>query len=72
MIEQYPVDENSGYTKRIVWVDKQEYRIQKIDFYDRKSALLKTLTFSNYQQYLTKYWRANSQNNGESSKRKKY
>lgn len=42
-VEQYPVDENSGYTRRIVWVDKDEYRIIKIDFYDRKKRLIKNL-----------------------------
>jgi len=60
MVEQYPVDENSGYTRRIVWLDKAEYRVQKIDFYDRKNSLLKTLTYNNYQQYLNKYWRADN------------
>ncbi len=61
MVEQYPVDENSGYTRRIVWVDKAEYRVQKVDFYDRKNALLKTLSFVDYKQYLDKYWRADEQ-----------
>lgn len=60
-VEQYPVDENSGYTRRIVWLDTQEYRVYKIDFYDRKDSLLKTLTFSDYKQYLTKHWRADKQ-----------
>jgi len=60
MVEQYPIDENSGYTKRVVWVDKQDYLIQKIDYYDRKNSLLKTLSYRNYQQYLNKYWRADS------------
>ncbi|PHR84985.1 MAG: outer membrane lipoprotein-sorting protein [Colwellia sp.] len=60
-VEQYPVDENSGYTRRIVWLDIQEYRVQKVDFYDRKDSLLKTLTFSGYKQYLAKYWRADKQ-----------
>jgi len=60
MVEQFPVDENSGYTRRIVWIDKVEYRVQKIDFYDRKNSLLKTLSYENYQQYLDKYWRADS------------
>ena len=32
MVEQFPVDENSGYTRRIVWIDQTEYRVQKIDF----------------------------------------
>jgi outer membrane lipoprotein-sorting protein len=58
-VEQYPVDENSGYTRRIVWLDKAEYRIQKIEFYDRKNSLLKTLTFEDYHEYLNEYWRAN-------------
>lgn len=57
-VEQYPVDENSGYTKRTVWVDKDEYRIIKIDFYDRKNALLKTLSYGNFELYLGQYWRA--------------
>ena len=53
-----PVDEYSGYTIQHVWVDQDEYRPQKIDFYDRKGALLKTLTFYEYKQYLDQYWRA--------------
>ena len=59
-VEQYPQDENSGYTKRIVWIDQLEFRILKIDFYDRKNSLLKTLNYVNYQQYLAQYWRADS------------
>jgi outer membrane lipoprotein-sorting protein len=31
MIERYPVDRNSGYTRQVVWIDKQEYRPWKID-----------------------------------------
>jgi len=57
-VEQVPVAENSGYTKRVVWLDKEEYRIQKIEFYDRKNSLLKTLMFKEYQKYLDQYWRA--------------
>ena len=59
-IEQFPADENSGYTRRIVWIDKKEYRFQKIDFYDRKNSLLKSLTYMHYEQYLGKYWRSQS------------
>ena len=59
-VEQYPLDENSGYSKRIVWVDKQQYRIVKIEFYDRKKSLLKTLSYHDFKLYLDKYWRANT------------
>ncbi len=58
VIEQFPKDKYSGYTKRIVWIDKAEYRTQKSEFYDRKGSLLKTLTFSDFKKYLDKYWRA--------------
>ena len=53
-----PKYEHSGYTKRIVWVDTQEFRADKIDFYDRKGALLKTQSFHDYKEYLGKHWRA--------------
>ncbi len=58
VIERDPVDPKSGYTRQVTWIDKAEYRVQKIDFYDRKEVLLKTLTFGGYQQYLERYWRA--------------
>jgi outer membrane lipoprotein-sorting protein len=58
VIERVPEDKYSGYTRQEVWIDKAEYRPQKIIFYDRKNAKLKTLTHSGYRQYLDKYWRA--------------
>lgn len=57
VVEQIPVDEFSGYSKNIVWIDQQHYRLQKAEFYDRRETLLKTLVAENYQQYLDKYWR---------------
>ena len=56
-VEQYPVDENSGYTRRVIWLDTVELRPYKIEFYDRKNSLLKTLTFEGYALYLEKFWR---------------
>ncbi|MCW8885810.1 MAG: outer membrane lipoprotein-sorting protein [Motiliproteus sp.] len=58
VVESYPVDKYSGYTRLVSWFDKAEYRVQKIDYYDRKNALLKTLRFNDYQLYLDKYWRS--------------
>lgn len=57
VLERYPTDKNSGYKRQISWLDKEHLRMQKVEFYDRKNALLKTLTASGYQQYLGKYWR---------------
>lgn len=61
VFERYPVDKNSGYTRQIVWMDKAQYRSQKIEYYDRKGSLLKTLTFTGYKPY-GKFWRASSMN----------
>jgi len=58
VIERYPVDPKSGYTRQVAWFDKSEYRPQKIDYFDRKNDLLKTLTYAEYHQYAGKYWRA--------------
>lgn len=58
--ERFPLYENSGYTRQVTWVDTTEYRIQKVEFYDRKEELLKTLISSGFKQYLGKYWRAHT------------
>ena len=58
VFERYPVDKKSGYTRQIVWLDKAEYKERKIEYFDRKNAPLKTLVFTDYHQYLDKYWRA--------------
>jgi outer membrane lipoprotein-sorting protein len=57
VVEATPKYENSGYTREILWIDKVRYISLKVEFYDRKNALLKTLTFKNHQHYLDKYWR---------------
>ncbi|MBL4630054.1 MAG: outer membrane lipoprotein-sorting protein [Paraglaciecola sp.] len=57
VLEQVPVDKNSGYTKQIVWVDKEHYRALKIEFYDRKGSLLKELVNYDFKLFLGKYWR---------------
>jgi len=70
VVENYPQYKYSGYTRQIVWIDKKRYIPLKIEFYDRKNDLLKTLVFNDYKQYLNKYWRANKQmmNNHQNGK----
>lgn len=58
VIERYPVDDNSGYSRQIVWVDEPHWRIHKIEYYDRKGELLKTLTYHDYKRYSNDKWRA--------------
>ncbi len=59
VIERTPVDKaHSGYSRQIAWLDKEHYRTWKVDYYDRKNELLKTLTFKGYEKYVDRFWRA--------------
>ena len=58
VVERDPVDPKSGYARQVVWYNKDNYRLEKMDFYDRKNALLKTLTYGKYKVYKEKHWRA--------------
>ena len=57
VIERIPAYKFSGYTKQLVWLDAENYRIAKVTYYDRKKTFLKTLTATGYRQYLGKHWR---------------
>lgn len=58
VIERTPVDPNSGYARQLVWIDEAHWRTEKIEFYDRKNELLKTLVNSGYKKYPNNKWRA--------------
>jgi len=58
VVERFPAYRYSGYTRQISWLDKEIYQPLKVEYYDRKNALLKTLTFQGYHQYLGRFWRA--------------
>ena len=55
--ESYPRNRKSGYSKRVVWIDTEEYRLHYMEFHNRRGDLEKTLTYGSYRQYLGKYWR---------------
>ena len=57
VIDRIPAYKHSGYTKMTTWLDKEMYQPLKIEFYDRKKSLLKTLTSTDYKQYLGRFWR---------------
>jgi len=58
VVESKPEDsKNSGYSRIVTWLDKQEYRVWKEDYYDKKNRLLKTLTLKDYSKYLAFLWK---------------
>ncbi len=56
LVTRYPIDRNSGYSKLLCWVRKDNYQTIKIEFYDRKREHLKTLTITQLQK-IKGYWR---------------
>ncbi|VAW62769.1 Outer membrane lipoprotein-sorting protein [hydrothermal vent metagenome] len=61
VVENHPNYQHSGYSRQLVWIDKQRYIPLKVEYYDRKNELLKILKLKGYRQYLDKYWRAHEQ-----------
>jgi len=59
--EMRPIDKYSGYSRMVAWIDKEHYRVHKVDYYDKRDTLLKTLTVTDYKLYKDKYWRADKQ-----------
>ena len=51
VVERTPRYENSGYTRQVSWVDRDVYQVRKVEFYDRRGDLLKTLTLKDYRNY---------------------
>ncbi len=58
VVERVPRYEHSGYSRQKAWIDRQVHQVRKVEFFDRKAELLKTLRLSEYRQYDGGYWRA--------------
>ena len=59
VVERFPRYENSGYTRQIAWIDQEVFQIRKVEFYDRRGDLLKTLSLLDYREY-DGIWRAHT------------
>ena len=60
VVERYPRYEHSGYVRQISWIDQEVFQVRKVEFYDRRDDLLKTLTLADYRLYADKFWRAHT------------
>lgn len=61
VIERVPLEEDSGYSRQLIWHDTEEYRSWRVEFYDRRNELLKTLTAADYELHLERFWYAGQQ-----------
>jgi predicted RND superfamily exporter protein len=51
VVERRPRYEHSGYTRQVAYIDQTHHQLRQVNFYDRRDALLKTLTLTDYRQY---------------------
>ena len=58
VLERVPTDKKSGYKRQLAWYDRDELRLWKVEYYDRKNTRLKTLDITGYKKYLGRYWHA--------------
>lgn len=56
VLEQTPKDKYSGYSKQVVWMDKEYKSPLKVEYYDRKGELFKVANFEGYRKF-SKWWR---------------
>jgi hypothetical protein len=48
----------SSYGKIVTWVSEPDYRIERVDYYDKTGKLLKRADFKSYVKVGDKFWRA--------------
>lgn len=56
VVERVPVEKTSGYSRQEVWFDQAEYRVLKVDYFNKGGAFIKTLRASGYRKHLDQYW----------------
>ncbi len=52
ILERIPTNKDSGYSRQIVWLDREELRAIQIQYFDRREKLFKTMISEDYQKYL--------------------
>ena len=55
--ERIPVGRDSGYSRQLVWLDREELRTMQVQFFDRGGAHLKTMVAEEFEKFLDRYWR---------------
>ncbi len=51
VVERRPRYEDSGYQRQLSWIDQEVHQVRRVEFYDRRGDLLKTLELIDYREY---------------------
>lgn len=71
VVETTPRFEGSGYSRRVLYLRDSDHRLERIEFFDRGGAKLKTLHYRDYQTHQGRFVRAHTwdMTNHQTSKR---
>ncbi len=58
VLERVPTSKESGYSRQLVWLDRDELRTMQIQYFDRRDSHIKTMVVENYKKYLDRFWRS--------------
>ena len=58
VLERTPLSKDSGYSRQLIWLDRDELRTMQVQYFDRRDAHLKTMVVEDYNIYLDRYWRS--------------
>ena len=48
----------TDYARRVVWIDRDDFRIYRVDYYSRRNEFLKSLAMTDHQLYRERFWHA--------------
>lgn len=57
VLERTPRDADSGYRRQLVWIDRADKLVRRIEFFDRQDRPLKTYTASGFVRHQGRFWR---------------
>ena len=58
VLERVPKFKDSGYSRLLIWLDKEALRTREVHYYDRRNEHLKTMIAEDFKLYLDKFWRS--------------
>ena len=58
VLERVPKSQDSGYSRQLVWLDREELRTIQIHYFDRRDEHLKTMVVKGHAKYLDRFWRS--------------
>ncbi|MCY4428987.1 MAG: outer membrane lipoprotein-sorting protein [Rhodospirillales bacterium] len=57
VLERVPLDDDSGYSRQLIWLDS-ELRTVQVQFFDRRDEHLKTMVAEDFEKFLDRFWRS--------------